>query len=91
MIEKFEEGTITIIINSHKVPISVKELSAGGELTYNQVVEAMSGKPVSGTDIRYTIVYTNSAERPPDGQLNPGGKVKIQEGTEFIVTATGRA
>ena len=72
-----------VVINGRSVAISKDMLSAGGELTFDQILElAQLSQPPS-----YIISYRESAERPPDGKITASGqKVKVQEGTVFIAT-----
>ena len=70
--------SITVVINGRSVPISKDLLSAGGELTFDQILElAQLSQPPS------YIISWESAERPREKITASGQKVKVQEGTIF--------
>ena len=60
-------------------------------LTYNEVV-ALAFNPVpTGPNIKFTITYRNGPKQNPEGELLPGGKVKIKDGMIFDVTQTTKS
>ena len=88
MVETIGIQGVTVIINGRDQFFTKDELSPGDELTYEQVVDKVKDSLPSGDQIIYTVTYFNGAGRPRDGQLKPGEKVKVQEGTGFNVDPT---
>ena len=83
--------TVTIVVNGRETVIPASELSPDGELTFNFVV-GLSFDPIpSGPYIVIDVTYRNGAGRPPEGKLDAGQRVKIQDGTVFIVTYTDKS
>jgi hypothetical protein len=73
---------ITIFVNTRKKEEKTRHL------TYNQVV-ALAFNPVpTGPNIKFTITYRNGPKQNPEGELLPGGSVKIKNGMIFDVTQT---
>lgn len=77
----------TIIVNTREKVV----VSPDGEVSFEEVVALAYDSPPSGPYIEFTIGYRNSAGRSPDGRLFPGQKVRIQDGTVFIVTFTDKS
>ena len=59
-------------------------------LTFQQVVALASDLP-RGENITYSITYQFADQKPESGVLAEGGKVKVQEGTKFDVTASDKS
>ncbi len=76
---------ITIFVNTRKKEEKTRHL------TYDQVV-ALAFNPVPvGPNIMFTITYRNGPKQNPEGELLPGGKVKIKNGMIFDVTQTTKS
>ena len=61
------------------------------ELSFDDVL-ALAFNPVpSGPNWEFTVSYRGGAERPFEGRLHPGDKVKIKSGTVFNATATDKS
>lgn len=76
---------ITIYVNTRKKEEKKRHL------TYNEVV-ALAFNPVpTGPNIKFTITYRNGPKQNPEGELLPGGKVKIKDGMIFDVTQTTKS
>lgn len=57
---------------------------------FAQVVALADDLP-KGENITYSITYQNADQKPESGVLAEGGKVKVQDGTKFDVTATDKS
>jgi Multiubiquitin len=76
---------ITIFVNTRKKEEKKRHL------TYDEVV-ALAFNPVpTGPGIKFTITYRNGPKQNPEGELLPGGKVKIKDGMIFDVTPTTKS
>lgn len=76
---------ITIFVNTRKKEEKTRHL------TYAQVV-ALAFNPIpTGPNIMFTITYRNGPKQNPEGELLPGGKVKIKNGMIFDVTQTTKS
>ena len=74
-----------VIVNGRKKEVSTKTL------TFDQVV-ALAFNPVpTGPNIMFTITYRNGPRQNPEGELLPGGKVKIKNAMIFDVTQTTKS
>ena len=80
-----EKDKIKIIVNARERTVTSDELS------YEEVVRLAFDPIPSGPNIEITVSFRNGAGRPRDGKLYPGEKVKIQEGTVFVVTPTDKS
>lgn len=56
-------------------------------LSYEEVIEIVFGDK----ELQPSVVYKGSAQKSPDGILEPGKSVKIKNGTKFTVILTGNA
>jgi hypothetical protein len=53
---------------------------------------ALAFNPVpTGPNIKFTITYRNGLNQNPEGELLPGGRVKIKDGMIFDVTQTTKS
>lgn len=76
---------ITIFVNTRKKEEKKRHL------TSDEVV-ALAFNPVpTGVNIKFTITYRNGPKQSPEGELLPGGKVKIKNGMIFDVTQTTKS
>ena len=77
------EMTVTIIVGGtpHEWP--------KGEITFIEVVklEFTDYNPAT----TYKVKYTNGHGHKPEGQIPPGGSVKVKEGMIFSVSTTGQS
>ena len=71
-----------IIVNSRpkKVP--------GHEVTFEQVVKIAFPDAQPEQNVVYSMTYRHAASVPHAGELGPGGKVEVKNGTVFNVTKT---
>jgi len=77
-----EPREISIFVNTRKKEEKKRHL------TYDQVV-ALAINPVpTGPNIMFTITYRNGPRQNPEGELLPGGRVKIKNDMIFDVTQT---
>lgn len=81
---------INIIVNGTTTPVDTDDLTAGDELTYDQVIELAFPDGGRGPQIEYTVTYYNGP-RDAQGGLSEGELVKIKSGTVFNVTRTDRS
>ena len=76
---------VTIFVNTRKKQEKKRHL------TYDEVV-ALAFTPVpTGENIMFTITYRNGPRQNPEGELLPGGRVKIKDGMIFDVTQTTKS
>ena len=61
------------------------------ELTFDEVVQLAFDPVPTGPHIMFAATFWNGGGRPPEGTLVQGGRVKIQDGTVFNVTATDKS
>jgi Multiubiquitin len=71
-----------IIVNSRPRKVS------GHEVTYEEVLELAFPGPHNDPNVVFSMTYRHAAAHPSAGELGPGGKVKVREGTVFNVTRT---
>lgn len=83
-----DKDTITVIIKGRSQVFPIDELTPEGELSFEQVVGRAYDPVPTGRDIVFDVSYFNGAGRPPEGDLDPGGNVKVQDGTVFNVDYT---
>lgn len=77
---------VTIIIDGTPHQWTEKEIS------YEQVVDlAFDGNPPTGELVEITVGYHRGHGEKPEGDLEPGGSVKVKDGMIFDVTATDRS
>ena len=82
------QNTVTVIINGQEQVFTKDELSGDGELSYDQIVGRAARILSVSPDARWTVLYSNGAGRPPNGGLDKGERVKVQDGTIFHATPT---
>ena len=84
-----DDKAIAISINKKEFSVGESDLTPDDEITFERItaIGVQGGILPSGEFIEYRIGYENGAGRPPDGELQPGQKLKIQNGTRFNVTA----
>jgi hypothetical protein len=75
----------TIIVNTRQKVVRKQELS------YEEVVKLAFENPPTGPNVIISVSYTGAVGPKPDGTLAKGGRVKIQDGTVFNVTATDKS
>ncbi len=88
MTSSIEVKGVKVIINAREEFFSENELDPNYELSYEQVVARAKEYLPSYEQVEYTVTYFNGAGRPQDGELKPGEKVKVADGTGFDVDAT---
>jgi hypothetical protein len=80
-------------IHSRKTEIIVnarKRTVPGRSITFEQVVQlAFPGS--HDPNVAFSMTYRHAASEPHAGELGPGGKVEIKDGTVFNVTKTIRS
>lgn len=80
--EKPKDTTIFVNAEEKSVP--------GKEIGFDELVKLAFPQGPFGGDWIYTITY-RKAEGKPEGILEPGGAVKIKDGTVFNVTQTNKS
>lgn len=82
---QLEHRNSEIIVNSR--PREIR----GHEASFEQVVQLAF--PGGGADQNtvYSMTYRHAASKPHAGELGPGGKVHVKNGTIFNVTRTVRS
>lgn len=59
-------------------------------VTFQQIVDFADDLP-RGANITYSVTYQFADQKPDAGVLAEAGRVKIQDGTKFDVTATDKS
>lgn len=77
--------TYLIVVNGRQQAVDKDEL------TYDEVVELALGELPSGPNVEVVVSYRESAGRPAEGFLVPGGKVKVGDGTVILVSTTDKS
>jgi hypothetical protein len=60
----------------------------GDEVSFEEVVELAFPVPHTDPNVIYSVTYRHAASHPAAGELAPGGRVKVKNGTIFNVTKT---
>jgi hypothetical protein len=79
-----DRGT-TIIVNGRERLVHDKELD------FNAVAALGFETVPTGENVLVTITYRRGHGDKPEGNLLPGGTVKIKDGMVFVVTATDKS
>ena len=74
-----------IIVNGRQRTVSSDQVS------FDEVVKLAYDPVPAGPNIIIHVLYSNSAGRPREGKLFPGGSVKVQDGTVFNVSTTDKS
>lgn len=77
--------TTTIIVNGREKTVTQRGLSS------DELVELAFENPPTGKLICFTITYRRGPGNNPEGTLEEGDSVKINEGMIFNVTATDKS
>ena len=83
--EAVEHRNTEIIVNSRPREIH------GHEATFEQVVQLAFPGGAADQNTVYSMTYRHAASNPHAGELGPGGKVEVKNGTIFNVTRTVRS
>lgn len=83
--EAVEHRNTEIIVNSRPREIH------GHEVSFEQVVQLAFPGGVANQNTVYSMTYRHAASNPYAGELGPGGKVEVKNGTIFNVTRTVRS
>lgn len=76
----------TIIVDGQKKEVPSEKVS------YEQVVELAYPGQSADPQLKFTVTYRHSAEKPHDGTLEPGHSVRVKkEGTVFNVKRTTKS
>lgn len=77
--------TTTIIVNGREKVVTQRELSS------DELVQLAFENPPTGKFICFTITYRRGRGNNPEGTLEEGDSVKVNEGMIFNVTATDKS
>ena len=82
---KKENKTVTIIVEGtpHEWP--------KGEISYGEVVTLEVPDYPQHSEITYSVKYKRGQGDKPEGILAPGESIKVKEGIQFSVSATGQS
>ncbi len=83
--EAVEHRNTEIIVNSRPREIH------GREASFEQVVQLAFPGGAADQNTVYSMTYRHAASNPHAGELGPGGKVEVKNGTIFNVTRTVRS
>ncbi len=80
------DHTVTIIVEGtpHQWP-------KNDDISYAQVVTLEVPDYAQHPEITYSVKYKRGQGNKPEGVLAPGESVKVKEGMEFSVSATGQS
>lgn len=62
-----------------------------GDINYSEVVTLEVPDYSLHPEITYSVTYKRGNGNKPEGQLVPGGCVRVKEGMRFNVTETGQS
>lgn len=80
-----DDKSSEIVINGRKRQVEVEEL------TFDELVDLAFEDPARGPQILFTITFRNAAGRFETGELDPGERLKVRDGTEIDVTQTDQS
>lgn len=80
-----DDKSSDIVVNGRKRQVSTEEL------TFDELVDLAFDDPARGPQILFTITFRNAAGRFENGELDPGHRLKVQDGTEVDVTRTDQS
>jgi hypothetical protein len=80
-----KDKTVTIVVEGtpHEWP--------KGDITYEEVVTLEVPDYAQHPEITYSVKYKRGQGHKPEGVLAPSESVKVKEGMEFSVSATGQS
>ena len=79
------DKTFSIIVNGR--PRQVE----GDELSFDELVDLAFDDPARGPQIVFTITFREAGGRIPEGELDEGQRLKVQDGTIINVTRTDQS
>jgi hypothetical protein len=80
-----DKKKISIFINGSPEQVEKEEM------TYKEIVTLAFIDFPQHPERNYSVKYTNGHGHKPEGILSPGGKVKVKDGMQFTITATGQS
>lgn len=85
-VEEFFTGPRPVV--KYKIIVNSREREVTGpEVTFEQIVQlAFPGE--HDPNVEFSMTYRHAASKPHAGELGPGGKVEVKNGTIFNVTRT---
>ena len=77
--------TVTIVVNGRPREVETDEV------TFDALVDLAFDDPARGPQIAFTITFRKAGGRIPQGELDEGQRLKVQDGTVVNVTRTDQS
>ena len=79
------DKTFSIIVNGRSRQVE------GDELSFDELVDLAFDDPARGPQIVFTITFREAGGRIPEGELDEGQRLKVQDGTIINATRTDQS
>ncbi len=84
-VDREPHKSIRIVVNGREKTVD------GDEVTYDDIIDIAFPNGGRGDLIEYTVAYTYGGGRKTEGIVKERDRVKIKNGTEFLVERTDRS
>ena len=84
-VDRPDDKTFSITVNGRQRQVEQEELS------FDELVDLAFNDPARGPQIVFTITFREAGGRIPDGELDEGQRLKVQNGTIVNVTRTDQS
>ena len=77
---------------THLITVNGREKRVeSDELSFDELVDLAFNDPARGPQIVFTITFREAGGRIPEGELDEGQRLKVQDGTIINVTRTDQS
>ena len=84
-VDRPDDKTFSITVNGRQRQVERDELS------FDELVALAFDDPARGSQIVFTITFREAGGRIPEGELDEGQRLKVQDGTIINVTRTDQS
>ena len=84
-VDRPDDKTFSITVNGRQRQVEHDELS------FDDLVDLAFSDPARGPQIVFTITFREAGGRIPEGELDEGQRLKVQDGTIINVTRTDQS
>ena len=84
-LDKPDDKTFLITVNGRQKQVERDEMS------FDELVDLAFDDPARGPQIVFTITFREAGGRIPEGELDEGQRLKVQDGTIINVTRTDQS
>ena len=84
-LDRPDDKTFLITVNGRQRQVERDELS------FDELVDLAFDDPARGPQIVFTITFREAGGRVPEGELDEGQRLKVQDGTIINVTRTDQS